>query len=123
MAETHANREELAKAESRIARLTRDVQNLSIRIQQAEVKAREEETANARSSAEVERLKAALEKERRQTENDLLTSEKHNELLTRKLSETVQRLAAANIENEDLRKNIAAYKGKGVGLGCGSRKR
>lgn len=116
--ERPASSEELDNAEARIVRLTRGLQNLSVRIQQAELKCRDEETANARSTAEVARLTATLENERRQTEKDLVTSEQHGELLNRKLAETVHSLAAANVENEELRKSVAAYKGAlSVGLG------
>lgn len=103
--QTDAYRQELANASAIIARYKREVESLSLRIHQADVKTQEAEVANSRSAAEVKRLTDALAQERQDMETDLKTSETHGMMLNRRLAKIVTELALAQTENEDLRKN------------------
>ncbi|BEJ17044.1 hypothetical protein CspHIS471_0604450 [Cutaneotrichosporon sp. HIS471] len=93
--------EGLAKAEARIVRYKRHIDTLALRVQSAETRNREAETARACRLADVKRL----EKKVAQGQEDLQTSERHGEMLGRKLSEAVNHVAALQVENEDFRAN------------------
>ncbi len=98
--------EELAKAEARIVKYKRHADSLAARAQQAEARAREAETADARHVADLERVTKRLV----QGQEDLKTSERHGEMLGRKLSEAVTALAKVQAENEELHQRYTAHK-------------
>ncbi|BEJ01763.1 hypothetical protein CcaverHIS631_0604450 [Cutaneotrichosporon cavernicola] len=93
--------EGLSKAEARIVRYKRHIDTLALRVQSAETRNREAETARACRLADVKRLETMVV----QGQEDLQTSERHGEMLGRKLSEAVNNVAALQVENEDFRAN------------------
>lgn len=80
-------------------------------------RSREAETANSRSTAEIQRLTEILEQDRREMGHDIKASESHSEILQRRftragteLSKAVAKLAVTQTEDEDLRKSNARLK-------------